>query len=41
MPEILLLVLPQDLAFVGDERCDVEERIAVFFNDSSGDDADV
>jgi hypothetical protein len=41
VPEVFLLVLPEDGAIVGDEGCYVQEGRAVLFDDGAGDDADV
>ena len=41
MPEVLLGVLPEDGAGVGDEGCYVQKGGAVLFDDGARDDADV
>jgi len=40
MPEVLLLVAPEDAAVVGDEVGDIVELGAVGFDDGAGHDAD-
>jgi len=41
VPEVLLLVLGEDLAFVGDEGCDIEEGRVVLLDNSSRYDTDI